>query len=182
MPKNTQQTRMFATLIATLATAGIAATAQAGDAAKPSTRYGDVVVQYSDLDLNSAAGNKVLYARLSAAAERACGNEPSARELKRQVQYRACYDKALNRAVDKIGSRELQALHTSKDHAQRGLNDLERALPQGGITRTRPALFQSLLQSLTRATGNTIWNPSMRAAVSTVARARSGNSAGSKRH
>ncbi len=115
MPKNTQQTRMFATLIATLATAGIASTAQAGDAAKPSARYGDVVVQYSDLDLNSAAGNKVLYARLSAAAERACGNEPSARELKRQVQYRACYDKALNRAVDKIGSRELQALHTSKD-------------------------------------------------------------------
>ena len=77
-------------------------------------RHGDVVVQYADLDLNSAAGNKVLYARLSAAAERACGNEPSARELKRQVQYRACYDKALNRAVDKIGSRELQALHTSK--------------------------------------------------------------------
>ncbi len=69
MPTNTQRTRMFATLIAVLATASIAATAQAGDTAKPSARHGDVVVQYSDLDLNSAAGNKVLYARLSAAAE-----------------------------------------------------------------------------------------------------------------
>ena len=114
MPKNTQQTRMFATLIATLATAGIAATAQAGDAAKPGTRYDDVVVQYSDLDLNSAAGNKVLYARLSAAAERACGNDASARDMKRKAHYRACYDKALNGAVDKIGTRELQALHASK--------------------------------------------------------------------
>jgi UrcA family protein len=105
---------MFATLLAMLATTGFATTAQAGDTAKSSARYDDVVVQYSDLDLNSAAGNKVLYARLSAAAQRACGNEPNARELQRQAQYRACFDKALNRAVDKIGSRELQALHTSK--------------------------------------------------------------------
>lgn len=114
MPTHTQQTRMFATLIVVLATAGIASTAQADGAARSSTRYGDVVVQYADLDLSSAAGNKVLYARLSAAAERACGNEPSARELKRQEQYRACYENALNRAVDKIGSRELHALHTSR--------------------------------------------------------------------
>jgi UrcA family protein len=114
MPTNTQQTRMFATMIAVLATAGIASTAQAGDTTKSSARYDDVVVQYSDLDLNSAAGNKALYARLSSAAERACGNEPNARELKRHAQYRACYDKALNLAVDKIGSRQLQALHTSR--------------------------------------------------------------------
>jgi UrcA family protein len=114
MPTNTQQTRMFATLIAVLATAGIASTAQAGDAAPSSARYDDVVVQFSDLDLNSAAGNKVLYARLSTAAERACGKEPGVRDLKRQSQYRACYDKALNQAVDKIDSRQLQALHTSK--------------------------------------------------------------------
>lgn len=114
MPTNTQQTRMFATLLAVLATTGIASTAQAGDLAGPNARYGDVVVRYSDLDLNSAAGNKVLYARLSGAAERACGHEPSARDLKRKAQYRACFDDALNGAVDKIGSRQLQALHSSK--------------------------------------------------------------------
>ena len=114
MPTNKLQSRMFATMIAVLATAGTASMAQAGDTAKPGARYDDVVVQYADLDLNSAAGNKVLYARLSAAAERACGNEPSARDLKRHAQYRACFDTTLNRAVDKIGTRELQALHTSK--------------------------------------------------------------------
>ncbi len=114
MTMNTQQTRMIAVLIAVLATAGTVSTAQAGDAAKSGARHGDVVVQYSDLNLNSAAGNKVLYARLAAAAERACGNQPGARDLKRQAQYRTCYDKALNGAIDKIGSRELQALHTSR--------------------------------------------------------------------
>jgi hypothetical protein len=31
------------------------------------------------------------------------------------MQYRTCYDSALNRAVDKIGSRELQALHATGD-------------------------------------------------------------------
>jgi hypothetical protein len=29
------------------------------------------------------------------------------------MQYRACYDSALDRAVDKVGSRELQALHAT---------------------------------------------------------------------
>lgn len=114
MPTNKLQSRMFATMIAVLATAGTASMAQAGDTAEPYPRHGDVVVQYADLDLNSAAGNKVLYARLSAAAERACGNDASARDLKRKAHYRACYDKALNGAVDKIGTRELQALHASK--------------------------------------------------------------------
>ena len=109
----TQKTRMIVTMIACAATAGIASTAQAGDAGDASARYDSVVVRYSDLDLDSAAGNKALFARLSAAAERACGNAPSARDLQRQAQFRACYERALNRAVDKVGSRELQALHAS---------------------------------------------------------------------
>lgn len=113
MHTNTQKTRMLVTMIALAATAGIATTAQAGDAAGAIPRYDSVVVQYSDLDLNGVAGNKVLYARLSAAAERACGREPDSRDLRRRMQYRSCYDDALNRAVDKIGSRELQALHTT---------------------------------------------------------------------
>jgi len=114
MPTNTRQTRTLATMIAVLATAGFASTAQAGDAADSGARYSDVVVRFADLDLNSANGNKVLYARLSGAAERACGSEASSRDLKRKAQYRACFDQKLNGAVDTIGTRELQALHTSK--------------------------------------------------------------------
>jgi UrcA family protein len=106
---------MLVTMIACAATAGFATTAQAGDPAGAKPHYDSVVVQYSDLDLNGVAGNKVLYARLSAAAERACGNDPHARDLQRRMQYRACYDSALNRAVDKVGSRELQALHAMGD-------------------------------------------------------------------
>ena len=113
MQSNTQRSRMLVTMIACAATAGFATAAQAGDPDQASTHYDSVVVQYSDLNLNSIAGNKVLYARLSAAAERACGKDPHARDLQRRMQYRTCYDSALNRAVDKIGSRELQALHAT---------------------------------------------------------------------
>ena len=113
MQTNTQKTRMLVTMIALAATAGIATTAQAGDAAGANPRHDSVVVQYSDLDLNGVAGNKVLYARLSAAAERACGREPHSRDLRRRMQYRVCYDDALNRAVARIDSRELQALHAT---------------------------------------------------------------------
>ena len=113
MPTNTQKTRTLVTMIAFLATTGIASTAQAGDAAMSSPRYDSVIVKYSDLDLSSAAGAKTLFARLSAAAESACGNAPNTRDLQRQAQFRACYESALQRAVDKVGSRELQALHAS---------------------------------------------------------------------
>ena len=115
MQPNTQQARMLVTMIACAATAGFVTTARAGDSARTKAHYDSVVVQYSDLDLNGVAGNKVLYARLAAAAERACGYDPSSRDLQRRMQYRACYDSALNRAVDKVGSRELQALHAMGD-------------------------------------------------------------------
>jgi UrcA family protein len=113
MKANTKLVRMLVTMIASAATAGIATTAQAGDQVLAAPHYDSVVVQYADLDLNGVAGNKVLYARLSAAAERACGKESYSRDLRRRMQYRACYDSAMDRAVDKIGSRELQALHAT---------------------------------------------------------------------
>jgi len=107
----TQKTRTLVTMVAYAATAGFAAIAQAGDAAPATGRYEDVVVSYSDLDLNSTAGNKVLYARLELAAEKACGNAPATRDLERKAQYRSCVQSTLNRAVDKVGSHEVQALH-----------------------------------------------------------------------
>lgn len=113
MKTNTQQARMLVTMIALATTAAISSTAQAGDAARAGTHHNSVVVKYSDLDLNGIAGNKVLYARLSAAAKRACGSESDPRDLQRRMQYRTCYDSTLDRAVDKIGSRELQALHAT---------------------------------------------------------------------
>lgn len=113
----TQKTRTLVTMIAFTATAGFAALAQAGDAAPATGHYEDVVVSYSDLDLNSAAGNKVLYARLALAAAKACGSASASRDLERKAQYRSCVQSTLNRAVDKVGSHEVQALHqTSAAH------------------------------------------------------------------
>lgn len=109
MHANTRKTNILATMIALAATTGFAATAQAGDAS--AGHYESVVVSYSDLDLNTAAGNKALYARLSSAAERACGRTPATRDLELKAQYRSCVENKLNRAVDKVGSHEMHALH-----------------------------------------------------------------------
>ena len=106
MNTNRNTTRMLATLIALAATAGLATSAQADDA----LRYDDVVVSYSDLNLDSVAGNQKLYARLENAAERACGNAPETRDIARRAQYRECVEQTLNRAVDKVSSGDKSAL------------------------------------------------------------------------
>jgi UrcA family protein len=95
-------------MIAIATTAGFAATAQAdGD---DGARYDDVVVNFSDLNLGTAAGNQKLYARLENAASRACGSAPSTYEVKRTVQYRACVESTLNRAIDKLSASDQHAL------------------------------------------------------------------------
>lgn len=107
----TQKTRMLVTMTALAATTGVASTAFADNPDAP--RYDSVVVRYSDLNLDSAAGNHTLYVRLSAAASRACGGEPATRELERTAQYRSCVEETLNSAVDKISSSDQRALGES---------------------------------------------------------------------
>jgi UrcA family protein len=104
----THKTRMLVTMIAMAATTGVATTAYADNADAP--RYDSVVVTYSDLNLDTIAGNQKLYARLSNAASRACGGEPATRDLESKAQYRACVEDTLNRAVDKIRPRDQRAL------------------------------------------------------------------------
>jgi UrcA family protein len=99
---------MLVTMIA-MATTGVATTAYADNGDAP--RYDSVVVTYSDLNLDTIAGNQKLYARLSNAASRACGRAPETRDLERKAQYRACVEDTLNRAVDKISSSDQRALH-----------------------------------------------------------------------
>lgn len=116
------KTRILGTLLACAGTFGLALAAHAGDASAASdARHDDVVVRFSDLNLDSDAGARVLYARLSSAAQRACGDEPAPRELKARAHYRACYDRTLEKAVGKVGNPGVQALHaTRKDGAQVG--------------------------------------------------------------
>ena len=106
MNANRNTTRMLASIIALAATTGLATTALADGA----PRYDDVVVSYSDLNLDSAAGNQKLYARLANAASRACGNAPETRDIERRAQYRACVEETLNRAVDEVSTSDQRAL------------------------------------------------------------------------
>ena len=103
------------TLVAGVAGLCLSTAAQAGEPAAGTTRT-KVVVQYVDLNLASPAGARTLYARLRSAAERACGGDPSGRTLQQQMDYQSCYDSALDKAVRKVDSAGLQALHQdSKD-------------------------------------------------------------------
>lgn len=112
MNAHNTKTRILGTMIAIAGTFGLALAAHAGDArTADAPKHADVVVRYSDLNLNSNDGARVLYARLSAAADEACGREPSARELKARMQYKACYDRTLEKAVGKVGNPGVQALH-----------------------------------------------------------------------
>ena len=93
--------------------------AQAGEPASTDRLVRNVVVDYSDLDLGEAKDAQVMYARLTAAARTACGNEATARDLRRAADYRACRERALNDAVVGVDSTRLQALHAARQQRTR---------------------------------------------------------------
>jgi UrcA family protein len=117
---HTLKTRTLASLLAMTATLVTASAAQAGAAGSAAMRYDSVVVSYGDLDLTSEAGKKALYSRLSAAADRACGKAPPVRELKLRAAYRACHEAKLDKALGKVGNRELQSLRATAVTRQAG--------------------------------------------------------------
>jgi UrcA family protein len=106
------RTRIFGTALALAGTIGLALPAHAG--APAGATHTAVVVRYGDLNLAAPDGAKTLYARLEAAADKACGGEPGAQQLSQQAAYRACYDRAMQKAVDKIGRAQVQAVHSAR--------------------------------------------------------------------
>lgn len=85
-------------------------------AASPSQFYeGAISVSFTDLDIENAAGAKVLYARLQRASESVC-NVETFRELgslSRVAQTEQCYRETLSAAVAKIDSAALKKIHSS---------------------------------------------------------------------
>jgi len=75
-----------------------------------------VRVSYAGLDLTSEQGAKVLYERISAAADQVC---PSAdlRNLRAYYESRVCRKEAIARAIQEVGNPKLAAILTQ--HASR---------------------------------------------------------------
>lgn len=88
----------------------------AGLAASPShIDSAAVKVSYADLNIANEAGAKVLYARLQRASEEVCGigSHAVVRSLTEIRKARACYEKTLATAVNRIDSDVLTSVHNS---------------------------------------------------------------------
>ncbi len=99
--------------------AGVVASADTGTGTDRAVEVLQVVVDFSDLDLDTDRGAAVLQRRLRAAAREVCGS-PDPRELALAQRARACGEAAITRAVDQVGSPRLAKLHAARSRASRG--------------------------------------------------------------
>jgi len=112
--------RAIGLLLGCAGTLGMAVAANAHGVTHASANgHKSSVVRYDDLNLDTAAGIKVLYARLSNAASHVCGSQAYTVDLRGAAAHRACFDSALNNAVEKIGNQNLQALHQDSNVSHR---------------------------------------------------------------
>lgn len=94
---------------------GLGASASAIAASPSQFDSAAVSVSFADLNIQNAAGAKVLYGRLQQASEAVC-NVESYRELgslSRLAEVKACYAETLDEAVAKIDSAALAEIHSS---------------------------------------------------------------------
>lgn len=100
---------------------GLSLGAHAGEMKHPDEVTTSVRVSYADLDISGAAGVQTLYARIKSAAQEACGPEPAVLDLRDTAGYNACYKQAVAKAVNRVGSDRLQALHAAQSgHSRAG--------------------------------------------------------------
>ena len=67
--------------------------------ATPVLAQSQIKVGYSDLNLQTRAGARVMLSRLTAAARRACGPAPVIQALQRSEEYRDCVERTVSGAV-----------------------------------------------------------------------------------
>lgn len=95
------------------AAATIAISAPAFAAAPSQIDDVSVKVSYSDLNIQSEAGARVLYVRLKRASEEVCGIQPHIMNgsLARTMKARRCFQETLDASVEKIDSEALNEIH-----------------------------------------------------------------------
>lgn len=111
--KNFTKTSLIS-VVASSALAFMGLTAQANDSESLTK-----IVSYADLNLDSAAGAKVLYMRLRAAAQTVC-HPLEGRAIREVSNYNACFEHALTAAVASINKPALSALYRPTFHATKG--------------------------------------------------------------
>ncbi len=107
--------KTMVTGIAALIVLGLSISATAIAASPSQFDESSISVSFADLNIQNAAGAKVLYGRLQQASKSVC-NVESFRELgslARVAQVESCYVETLDEAVAKIDSAALQAIHSS---------------------------------------------------------------------
>jgi UrcA family protein len=106
MTMNTIRTKLYAAICVLFGSAAVGTpwtSAQASEEPPPSK-----VVKFSDLDIQTAAGAKILYHRIRVAANQVCqmnDRDPALREA-----GQPCVDKAIDNAVKKVDAPYLTAL------------------------------------------------------------------------
>jgi len=106
-----QRTRFLTSVVGALLALG----ASSGGVAAAEPVEGNarsVAIQYGDLELGNRLAINRLYARIAAAAERACGTY-DARDLRARNDWLACYDAALAEAVARVPQAALAERHRS---------------------------------------------------------------------
>ena len=101
--------------IAIIIALGLGTPLIAGGAAPAQGDDGSVKVKFADLDIESKAGARVLYARLQQASKKACNLSPymQDRSLANMSEAKSCYKGALAKAVSKIDSKALKEIHST---------------------------------------------------------------------
>ena len=95
-----QRKHYLASVVATLLAVGTSfGSAVAAESVAGNTH--SITVEYGDLELGNGLAVDELYARITAAARRACGYYDS-RSLRARAAWRACYDTAVADALDRV--------------------------------------------------------------------------------
>ena len=106
-----QRTHYVASVLGTLLALGTSF--DSAVAAEPVAGHSrSVTIEYGDLELDNGLAVGKLYARIAAAAERACGDY-DAHNLRARADWRACYNAAVADALDRVQLTALAEQHAT---------------------------------------------------------------------
>ena len=98
------------TTFAAIAAISLFAGVSSASAATPPGDTVSVTISYSDLDLNTNAGARAMFSRITHAAGEICGTQPDSQRLDAQKAYQGCMSSVTERAVEKLGSAKVSAV------------------------------------------------------------------------